>query len=353
VTRRQLLLLSGAEAILARPSKASEPRNLSYPLREISGSLTPQDLFFVRDHFNEPRLSLETWQLSTEGRVARPRQLSFSDVLELPTKQVESVLECSGNAANGSAASNGTWEGVPISFLLEQAGIGRDAAFVEFQGFDAGRLLQRSPSLPYAQIVPIDKCLDPSSLVAFKLNSLFLPPRNGFPARALFPGWYAMNSVKWLRRIVVLSDADRESAFFQSGMNHVYNRVTQGSEGPQITRLSSLQVKSAVAWPYDGMNLPAGRHEVWGFSWTGAGAVREVAVSTDGGRSWNAAQLGSAGGRYGWARWSYAWTAAPGDYTLMSRASDSTGRQQPLVRDKQRKDVYELNWCAPLHCTVR
>lgn len=353
MTRRQLLLLSGAGAILARPAKASEPQNLSYPLREISGSITPRDLFFVRDHFSEPRLSLETWQLAVEGRVARPSHFSFSDLLELSTKQLESVLECSGNAANGSAASNGTWEGVPISFLLEQAGIGRDAAFVQFEGADTGRLLSQSPALPYAQVVPVEKCLDASSIVAFKLNGLFLPARNGFPARALFPGWYAMNSVKWLRRIVVLSDADRQSAFYRSGMNNVYNRVIQSPDGPRITRLSSLQVKSSVAWPYDGMSLPAGKHRIWGFSWTGTGEVRDVSVSTDGGRVWNPATLDSPGGPYRWIRWSYAWNAAPGDYTVMSRASDSAGHQQPLARDKARKDAYELNWCVPLRCAVR
>ena len=53
----------------------------------------------------------------------------FSDLLELPSKKVEAVLECSGNAPDGSAASNGVWEGVPVSFLLEPAGIKSDAAF--------------------------------------------------------------------------------------------------------------------------------------------------------------------------------------------------------------------------------
>jgi len=92
VTRRQLLLLSGARLTLPQALTASEPQNLSYPLREVQGTLTPPDLFFVRDHFSEPQLSLETWQLGIEGRVAHPYQLSFSDLLELPTKKVEAVL---------------------------------------------------------------------------------------------------------------------------------------------------------------------------------------------------------------------------------------------------------------------
>ena len=353
MTRRQLLLLSGAGTLLTPALKASEPQNLSYPLREIQGSLTPPEFFFVRDHFNEPQLSLETWQLRIEGRVARPYTLSFSDLLELPAKKVEAVLECSGNAANGAAASNGVWEGVPISYLLEPAGIDREAAFLAFEGADAGRLLQDSAPLAYAQLVPLEKCLDASSLVAFKMNDLFLPRRNGFPARAVFPGWYAMDSVKWLQRIEVLGASDRQTAFYQSGMDHVYNRVVRTDAGQQITRLSSLQVKSVVAWPSDKMNLPAGRHRVWGFAWTGIGGIREVVLSIDGGKTWIPAQLQPSSEQYSWVRWSYTWSASPGDYVLMSRASDSQGNQQPLRRDKTRKDVYELNWCAPLQCSVR
>jgi DMSO/TMAO reductase YedYZ molybdopterin-dependent catalytic subunit len=296
---------------------------------------------------------LESWQLSIEGHVNRPYQLNFSDLLELPTQKVEAVLECSGNAADGSAASNGVWEGVPISFLLEPAGLPKDAAFIVLEGSDSGHLFQQSPERPYTQIVPIQKCLDAASLVAFKLNDLFLPPRNGFPARALFPGWYAMNSVKWLRRIVVLREGEQYLPFNESGMNKIYNRVVQSNTGPVVTRLSALQIKSVISWPGDKASLPAGRHTVWGFAWTGAGTVKNVFVSSDAGATWNPVRIESTPGSYNWIRWSYSWTAPPGDYVLMSRASDTLGNQQPLQRDKTRKDGYELNWCVPLHCSVR
>jgi DMSO/TMAO reductase YedYZ molybdopterin-dependent catalytic subunit len=352
VTRRDVLR-SGAAVLLEPFPRASGPRNLSYPLREIQGSVTPPDLFFIRDHFSEPRLSLESWQLRIEGRVARPRQVSFSDLLELPSKKIEAVLECSGNGTHGSAASNGRWEGVPISFLLDPTGINPKATFVGLEGADTGSLVQGSSPVSYTQIVPLEKCLDSSSMVAFKLNDLFLPRQNGFPARALFPGWYAMDSVKWLQRIVVLSHDDHHSSFFESGMDRVYNRVVSSGTGIETTRLSWIQVKSVVAWPSDKMRLPAGLHNVWGFAWTGAGNVREVALSWDDGHTWHPANLESSPQLYRWARWTYKWKAAAGDYSLMSRATDSKGNQQPLQRDKARKDGYELNWCAPITCSVR
>lgn len=345
--------MSAAGASLAPALRADAPQNLSYPLRGITGSITPPELFFVREHFPQPDVPLESWQLTVDGLVDRPYKLTFSDLLELPTKRIEAVLECSGNAANGAAVSNGDWEGVPISFLLDRAGIGRDAAFLSLEGYDAGRLLERSPALPFAQIVPLQKGLDSSSLVAFKLNGLFLPRRTGFPARALVPGWYAMNSVKWLRRISVLGANDQRSPFFESGMNLVYNRITQTGTGRVVERLTALQVKSVIAWPGEKASLPAGTHTVWGFAWTGEGTVSGVSVSVNGGADWAPARLESAPGPLRWVRWSYSWAAAPGNYVLMSRAADSTGRRQPLSRDKVRKDIYELNWCAPLPCAVR
>src|ERR1700689_5629023 len=93
ITRRELLLLPGAYSMLGQPGPTSEPQNFSFPLENIQGSVTPPDVFFVRDHFREPELSLPTWRLKIEGHVARPIELSLSDILESPSKEMEAVLE--------------------------------------------------------------------------------------------------------------------------------------------------------------------------------------------------------------------------------------------------------------------
>src|SRR2546426_3576913 len=85
----------------------AEAQNLSFPLGSIEGAITPPDLFFVRDHFHEPELSLSSWTLKIEGRVANPLELSLADILESPTQKLEALLERAGNAAGGPAASNG------------------------------------------------------------------------------------------------------------------------------------------------------------------------------------------------------------------------------------------------------
>lgn len=353
MTRRKLLLMPGAFPLLWQAG-ASEPQNLSYPLASIEGAITPADRFFVRDHFSEPELSLSSWKLRVEGRVAHSLELTLADILEAPGKKLETVLECAGNAAGGSAASNAVWEGVSLAYLLREAGARPEAATVLLAGADSGRLMPDSPNLLYCQVVPIAKCLAPESMVAFKMNDRFLPRQNGFPARALFPGWYAMDSVKWLQRIVVLGREDQPSDFQSSGMHKVYNRVLETAPGLQkVTRLSEVQIKSVIAWPSDNMNLPTGRHAVRGFAWTGAGLVRGVEISSDGGKAWAQATLQCCPKPFSWVLWTYSWSARPGDFTLMSRATDSAGRQQPLRRDPGRKDGYELNFCAPVRCSVR
>src|SRR5437588_1669544 len=181
MTRRELFPLLGACTLPAWALAASEPQNLSFPLAGIQGAITPPELFFVRDHFNEPELSLSSWKLLIEGRVAHPLELTLADLIESPTKKMEAMLECAGNAAGGSAVSNGIWEGVPLAGLLREAGAAPETASIVFEAADSGRLMQDSPPLPYCQVVPFAKCMRPENLIAFKLNDRFLGRKNGFP----------------------------------------------------------------------------------------------------------------------------------------------------------------------------
>ena len=349
ISRRALL----ASASIWASLRAAE-RNRIWPLEAIRGTVTPAELFFIRDHFDEPDLTLSDWSLKVEGKVAGALTLSFSDLLESPVRKLEAVLECAGNPAGGSAVSNGIWEGAGVAHLLSRARPAAGAKYVLLQGADTGSLASGLPALPYSRIVSLDRCLDENSLVAFKLNDRLLPRRLGFPARALLPGRYAMDSVKWLRRIVVLESESEAADFFRSGMDRYYARLVRTPGGQRReARVSEILVKSSIAYPAAGAKLPAAEHTVWGFAWTGHGVIGKVSLSVDGGQTWNEARLESASHPLTWVRWSYRWKAAPGVHTLVSRAFDQAGRGQPLARDAARDDGYELNWCAPVRCSAR
>jgi DMSO/TMAO reductase YedYZ molybdopterin-dependent catalytic subunit len=140
MTRRQLFLVPGAVCLKGQAPPSSEPKNLTFPIETIEGVITPADLFFVRDHFPEPELSLSTWRLKVEGRVARTLELSLADILEQPVQQLEALLECAGNAAGGTAMGNALWEGVSLGRLLDAAGATRDAVAAALVAADTGRL---------------------------------------------------------------------------------------------------------------------------------------------------------------------------------------------------------------------
>ena len=356
MTRRHLLLAIAQASLPVAKGQAlasNEARNLSFPLQNIDGSTTPPDLFFVRDHFSEPDLSLSAWTLRIEGRVSHPFALTFADLLESPTKKLEALLECAGNGPGGAAASNAVWEGVPIADLLARASPAPDAASVILEGADSGRLGAELPNLPYSQLVPISKCLSQESMVAFKFNDRFLPRKNGFPARALLPAWYAMDSVKWLQRIVVLGSDAEARDFRASGMDKLYNRVVKSDGNESKTRLTTLQVKSVIAWPPENARLPIGTHAVRGFAWTGSAVIKSISLSCDAGRTWLPAQFESQPRPLTWVRWKYSWRAERGEHVLIARAVDDAGREQPLERDPARRDGYEWNTCTPVHCSVR
>jgi DMSO/TMAO reductase YedYZ molybdopterin-dependent catalytic subunit len=332
-----------------------QPKLGSTTLRAVEGRLTPNDLFFVRSHFPVPNLSLQSWRLRVEGHVARPFEIQMSDLLEAETTRLEAVLECAGFDLGGDnlAASNAEWEGVMMSDLLRRAGVSEGASRVLLQGADTGSLGPPLPSFPFTRIVPLRKCMAPETLVAFKMNGRFLPSEHGFPARALVPGHYATDSVKWLSRIVILKEEDRPDAFYSSGMDRLYLREVGTPDGRVITsRVSSLLIKSRIAVPVPESRWPPGRHTVWGFAWSGASEVEGVEVSFDGGRTWNPARLDSKPIPFTWVRWRCAWEAGSGQHVLLSRAWDRVGNRQPLTRDPNRLDGYELNSCFPVKCTV-
>ena len=354
ITRRKFLIAASTGRILGQTPSSFPSQNIARPLTGIEGGVTPAEMFFVRDHFREPAPSLPGWRLKVEGRVARPLELTFADSLESLGKEMQAVLECAGNPTVGSATGNGVWQGASMAAILEQAAPLGDSVAVMLEGADSGRLFPDAPEMNYCQIVPWDKCTQPECLLAFKLDGRFLARSNGFPVRALFPGWYAMDSVKWLERIVVLGPSEKAANFRRSGMNKLYNRTVETASGElKVSRLTEIQVRSVIAWPPENTHLPSGRYTVRGFAWTGTGVIRSVAFSADAGRTWSQAQLESQPKPFTWVRWNYAWSATPGQHVLISRAADDRGHEQPLRRDPSRKDGYELNYCVPVPCSVR
>ena len=323
-----------------------EPDNLESPFAALDGPVTPNTSFYVRNHFAVPDVDAESWSLTVDGAVEKPLTLSLKDLQALPAETTRATLECAGNGRvflvpkkEGAAwqtggVSTADWTGVALAEVLRQAGVKSNAVDVVFEGHDAGtpeKPAHPKPPVPYTHSIPIARAMSGRPLLAYRMNGEPLPRAHGYPVRLVVPGFYAMASAKWLKRITVTTA--KYHGYFESTE---YCTWAEQNGVPTRVPLTELNVKSQIARPAFGEAVPAGRpYRVYGAAWTADTTVAKVEVSTDGGKHFAAATLLGDALPNAWQLWEYAWTvpAQPGPATLMTRATDGRGRVQPMERD--------------------
>ncbi len=317
------------------------PENSETPLEKVASWVTPNRLFFVRNHFDVPEIDLRTWRLRVEGCVERPRDWTFEELSGLPERTVFATVECAGNGRSflsphvhgvqwgAGAIGHAEWTGVPLRVVLEQSGLKPDALEIVFYGRDAGSEADHPEPMPFARSLPMKKALDGNTLLATRMNGEPLEPNHGFPVRVIVPGWYGVASVKWVHRLDVVRQPFK--GYFQT-KKYTVQRNT--SRGPETVIVQEIAVKSEIVRPRAGEVLGLGVNRLFGVAWAGEDAVARVEVSTDGGRSWADAELLGPSARVSWTLWAYLWEVAePGGYTLLSRAVSAGGRVQPVEHD--------------------
>jgi sulfite oxidase len=315
---------------------------LEMPMSALTSWITPLQHFFVRSHAPEPiALDPTTWTIKVCGEVERPFNLTMADVSQSPSASVTNTLECAGNGrhflASGipgaqwqrGAIGTAVFSGIRLQEVLLRAGIKSSGKHVSFRGLD--ELPGEVP--PFIRSIPIEKALHPDTLLATSMNHAPLQKVHGFPIRALVPGWIGAASVKWLTEICVLQQESQSEFMTQS--YRMPTRSLQPGETVSVQdsiAITKLPVKSIIVRPLHGDNLKVGPMEIMGAAWAGENDITRVDVSTDNGLTWDRARLVNDRAPYCWRFWSYAWRPNEiGQYILMSRASDSAGRVQPLA----------------------
>jgi DMSO/TMAO reductase YedYZ molybdopterin-dependent catalytic subunit len=315
------------------------------PVMDLEGHMTPTHLFYVVQHFAVPEpIRLEDWRMTIDGEVQNPVTLTYEDVRRMPARTVRTVMECSGSDANffeyfqgqgprpiraeeGMIASAGEFTGVPLATVLARAGLNHRAAHVRVEGWDRGVPPTATPGTPpfyYDKGLPLEKALHPDTLLAWAQNGELLEHLHGAPMRLLVPGWSGNWSVKWLQRIEVT--AESPDCWYHWQFYYYGN----APDDPNKELITTIGVRSIVTFPRDDQTtLQRGTHIIRGRAWSGAGAITQVEVSVDGGQTWHAAHLEPPRERWLWGRWSYVWDAQPGQYRVMSRATDEVGRVEP------------------------
>jgi DMSO/TMAO reductase YedYZ molybdopterin-dependent catalytic subunit len=310
-----------------------EPFNAETGPGMLEPDLTPTDAFYVRCHFPQPHDRPQI--LTVQGNVERPVELSLDDLRGLGATTVVSTMECAGNGRTAlaplaagepwhtNAVATARWTGVPLRAVLERAGLRSSTLEVLAAGMDRGQPEDAPAPLDYERALPLDKALDPETLVAWDMNDAPLTREHGAPLRLVVPDWYGMASVKWLTRLEARADAFQ--GYYQA-QRYVYDLA----DGSPVTPVSRMRVKSLIISPADGSRVGLQPVVVRGRAWSGEAPIARVEVSTRGGEYWEAAHLLGAPSAHAWTAWEYTWEpSAPGRHALRVRATDAAGNQQP------------------------
>ena len=331
------VVIPGKDGMIVRSSRFFD---LETPPEFFDSWITPVPHFFVRNHMHEPSaLDVATWELKITGEVEKPLTLTYADLVRMDPHSVTNTLECAGNGRafhhphvpgvqwQKGAVGTARFSGPHLGDILQRAGVKPTGKHVMFHGLD--EVPGKVP--PFIRSIPIEKASDSDTLVALRMNGEPLAKHHGFPARAMVPGWIGAASCKWLSEIKVL-DKEFDGNFMKPGYRMPNHPLKPGDplnlDDSHV--VTALNVKSVIAGPADDWTSHSRSIHIHGAAWAGEADIVKVEISTDSGATWQAAKLGHDRAKYAWRLWSHSWKAlTAGDYTILSRATDSQGRTQP------------------------
>jgi DMSO/TMAO reductase YedYZ molybdopterin-dependent catalytic subunit len=304
------LVVAGGGAGLLR--KLYRAATFSYDGTQYKGRgvqpITPNDLFYcVTKNVVDPQVNIDLWHLEVDGLVQNPANYRFEHLKDIPSVEQETTLMCISNGLDAGLISNAIWRGFPLRDLLESASPLSDAARIRLHGVDN-----------YTDTIPLEKAMEPTTLVVYEMNGVRLPHRHGYPLRVIVPGCFGEKHVKWLTRIEAVTD----------NVKGFYEAQGWGPDFVTPTR-SRIDVPDHESW--FSLAQLKGPLEVKGMAYGGDRGISRVELSFDDGKTWDDADIYYAGGDLAWSLWNAhdGWLPdAPGDYIIVARATDGEGTVQ-------------------------
>jgi DMSO/TMAO reductase YedYZ molybdopterin-dependent catalytic subunit len=270
------------------------------------------------------------------GLVERPLSLSLEELTRMRSQTLVVTLECAGNGRSlleppvagepwdVGAVSTAEWTGVPLTEVLDRAGVKPAARDVLFRGADGGTVEGRREPIHFERSLELDVARESEALLAYAMNGEPLPIQHGYPLRLVVPGWYAVASVKWLAEIELI-DRTFDGYFQADKYQYEWQRNGEVSRKP----VTLQRVRSLITEPRAEEELEPGELLVRGVAWSGAAPIARVEVSLGDG-PWHEARLVGERGRHSWQWWELtARVDRPGTIALRARATDLAGHTQP------------------------
>ena len=297
------------------------------PLHELEGIITPNGLCFERHHGGIAEIDPAQHRLMINGLVENELVFTMEDIMRFPRENKVYFLECAANSGmewkgaqlNGCQFTHGMihnvmYTGVPLKYILEEAGVKPEGKWILPEGADASHMTRS---------IPMEKALD-DCMVAFKMNGEALRPEQGYPMRIVVPGWEGNMWVKWLRRIEV-----GDKPWHQREETSKYTDLMEDGKARRFTW--EMDVKSVITNPSPQAPITHGRgHTVLtGVAWSGHGKIKRVDVSVDGGRNWTTARIDGPSFSKSMHRFYHEFDWDGSELFLQSRAIDDKGNVQP------------------------
>jgi sulfane dehydrogenase subunit SoxC len=316
---------------LSNPNGEFRNSHARTPHQLLNGAITPNSLHFSINHCGIPDIDPDQHKLVIHGLVKQPLEFTLETLSRYPLVTAVHFVECAGNSAGmfsneplqapagliHGLVSCSEWTGVPLSTLLDEAGIDPKAKWVVAEGADA-QMLDRS--------IPVKKAYD-DAMVAIYQNGERLMPGNGYPMRLLVPGYQGNMNVKFLHRLKAVEQP--AYTYFETKN---YSQVLPGGKTWRFHFL--MEVKSFITNPSFGQHLKEpGFYAISGVAYSGNGRIAKVLVSADGGKSWGEAALQGPVHPKAFTRFVMPWRWDGQPAVLMSRAWDESGAAQPLRAD--------------------
>ncbi|MBS0538183.1 MAG: molybdopterin-dependent oxidoreductase [Proteobacteria bacterium] len=341
---------NGTRPIVKYPQKrpmlrlTARPPQLETPFSVYNeGVITPNDAFFVRYHIADipfDTLDIDTFTVEIKGKVNKPLKLKVADLKRMPSIEIVAVNQCSGNSrgfseprvpggqsANG-AMGNARWRGVALKTVLDMAGVQAGAKQVTLNGLDSPVI---EPTPDFIKALDIDHARDGEVMLAYQMNGADLPILNGFPVRLVVPGYYGTYWVKHLFELNVIDNV--YDGFWMKTAYRIPDNecacVEPGTAPKTTVPIGRFNVRSFITSVLDGAKVKAGQTTLKGIAFDGGTGIKEVAVSTDDGKSWAQAKLGNDLGKYSFREWTLPVNLAAGAHVLKVRATSNGGKTQP------------------------
>ncbi|XP_017781058.1 PREDICTED: probable sulfite oxidase, mitochondrial [Nicrophorus vespilloides] len=332
-----------------KPFNAEPPSSIL-----VDNFITPNDLFYVRNHLPVPEIDPETYELEIEfeGKT-KTVILSLDDIKKFPKHTVTMSIMCAGNrrtemtkikAVKGlgwgnAAIGNAQWTGAKLRDVLTAAGYDVDSdeyKHIHFEGLDTD-----PTSKPYGASIPSWKGVDKRGevILAYEMNGVPIPRDHGYPIRAIVPGVVGARNVKWLGRIF-LSSEESDSHWQQND----YKGFSPSTDWDTVDftkspAIQELPVISSICKPIANQTVTVvdGHITVQGYAWSGGGMkIVRVDVTADGGDTWHVATFDGQDSNDPPQHWAWTlWTAkipipdGTENVELWAKAVDSNYNTQP------------------------